>query len=141
MKHEYALFIDTRIQLYFDEGYNCAASMLKILGEIYSIDLNQQTLDAAIGMHGAGRYGAQCGLVEGALMFLGIHGKQRQHTKDQIISDCYNFADGFCKEFGSILCSQLRPEGFSPEQPPHLCEGLKRKCIRFAVDYVKTLEQ
>jgi len=31
-----------------------------------------QLLDAAVGMHGAGKYGAQCGLVEGSLMFIGL---------------------------------------------------------------------
>ena len=32
-------------------------------------------LDAALGMHGAGKYGAQCGLAEGTLIFLGTFGR------------------------------------------------------------------
>jgi C_GCAxxG_C_C family probable redox protein len=129
--------IDERVhEYYWKHDYNCATTMLLILAEICVIKLQQQTLDAAVAMHGAGRYGAQCGLVEGALMFIGIYGRQKQKTDERIETECYSFADVFEKEFGSLKCKELRPEGFSPDNPPHLCEGLTKRAVRFALDYV-----
>ena len=46
---------------------------MRILSHLFSFPLEEQTLDAAIGMHGAGGLGAQCGLVEGSLMFIGAY--------------------------------------------------------------------
>ena len=131
--------IEERIQLYFENGYNCAASMLKILGEIFGAEIHQQTLDSAVGMHGAGKYGAQCGLVEGALMFIGLYGSLKKKTKEEIEKNCYAFADSFKNEFNSLNCSDLRPEGFNPQNPPHLCKNLKIRAARFAVEYIKRI--
>jgi hypothetical protein len=40
-------------------------------------------------------------------------------------------AEGFEKQFGSLSCRELRPEGFSSDNPPHICEDLSRRAIRF----------
>jgi hypothetical protein len=61
---------------YWEDDVNCATVMLKILSELHDLKLDQQVVNSAIGMHGAGRFGAQCGLVEGSLMFIGIFGKK-----------------------------------------------------------------
>ena len=42
---------------YWDDDFNCATTNIKILSEIFSISLARQVVDAAIGMHGAGKYG------------------------------------------------------------------------------------
>lgn len=129
--------IDERVhEYYWKYDYNCATTMLLILSEICGIKLQQQTLDAAVAMHGAGKYGAQCGLVEGALMFIGIYGRQKQKADERIEKECRGFAEGFEKEFGSLMCKVLRPEGFRPDNPPHLCEGLTKRAVRFTLDYV-----
>ncbi|AZO96406.1 C-GCAxxG-C-C family protein [Halocella sp. SP3-1] len=123
-------------QYYWEEDLNCATVMLKILAEIFEVKLNSQVIDSAIGMHGAGSFGAQCGLVEGSLMFLGIFGKKQLISHGEVIEKCYNFADKFQKEFGSLLCSELRPEGFKKDNPPHLCEDMTREAVGFTVNYV-----
>jgi hypothetical protein len=56
---------------YWRNDINCAITTLKILSERFGIELSAQVIDSALGMHGAGEYGAQCGLVEGVLMFKG----------------------------------------------------------------------
>jgi hypothetical protein len=88
-------------------------------------------------MHGAGGYGAQCGLVEGGLMFLGIIGKEYRIPEDEIIDQCRKFATQFEETFTSLSCSELRPEGFSKENPPHLCEKLTCDAIAFSRDFVE----
>ena len=55
--------------LYWNSNINCARAMLACLGEAFGVTVAPQTFHAAVGMHGAGRFRAQCGLVEGALMF------------------------------------------------------------------------
>ncbi len=87
-------------------------------------------------MHGAGRYGAQCGLVEGALMFIGIIGKDKGMGKDTIVDHCREFARQFEQRFGSLSCSILRPQGFKEDNPPHLCEPLSIETVEFSKDFM-----
>lgn len=34
------------------------------------------------------------------------------------------------------LMSELRPQGFSPENPPHLGEGLTKRAIEYAASHI-----
>jgi hypothetical protein len=121
---------------YWRHNWNCAVTTLRILSEVFDISLDQQVLDGALGMHGAGGYRAQCGLVEGALVTIGILGKARGYDDDAVVEACYRFAKAFEHRFGSLLCRELRPEGFSPDNPPHLCEDLTRRAILFDVQVI-----
>ncbi len=60
---------------YWRDDVNCATTMLRVLGRQFGQEIHPQVLAAATGMHGAGRYGAQCGLGGGGLMFLGVWGR------------------------------------------------------------------
>ena len=101
--------------------------------------MHSQTIDSALAMHGAGKYGAQCGLVEGALMFMGIWGRCNKLEDHLVIDVCRDFAGKFEARFGSLLCRVLRPEGFGSENPPHLCEEITCDAIEFAALYVANL--
>lgn len=101
------------------------------------MDIADQVYAAAAGMHGAGGYRAQCGLVEGMLMFLGIVGTQAGLSGKQIADRCYQYAEAFEKQFSSLICRDLRPEGFSENNPPHLCENLTCRTLLFAADFLQ----
>ena len=79
-------------ELYWKKDCNCAKTMLLCLCEHFCIPLQEQTLHAATGMHGAGRFRAQCGLVEGALMFIGIAGRslrpEQQGNRGPLLPFC-----------------------------------------------------
>jgi hypothetical protein len=124
-------------EYYWQHDLNCATTTLKILAEQYSIDLSDQVLDSAIGMHGAGKYGAQCGLVEGTLLFLGILGRVKKLSHDDISALCCRYAGCFEGQFSSLQCSELRPEGFAGELPPHLCEDLTCRAIAFSSQFLE----
>ncbi len=109
------------------------------MSEIFGIKLHSQTIDSTLAMHGAGKYGAQCGLVEGALMFMGVWGRCNKLEDRIVIDACRDFAGKFEARFGSLLCRVLRPEGFSSENPSHLCEKISCDAIEFAVLYVVNL--
>ena len=123
---------------YWTHDINCAGTALRILSDLLRFPLQPQVLDAAVGMHGAGGFGAQCGLVKGSLMFLGGYcaaaGKDHKQPADM----CRAFAEQFHTRFGALSCSALRPGGFQRDDPPHMCETLTARSIRFAFDFITT---
>ena len=132
-------FIQKRVnEYYWNDDINCATTNLKILSEKFGIELSDQIINAALGLHGAGEYGAQCGLVEGTLMFIGILGRTLNISDDKIVTLCNDFAGQFEDRFKSLLCNILRPEGFKPSNPSHLCEKLTCEAIYFNIDFITT---
>ena len=98
---------------YWKDNINCAATTLKILAELFRIDCCPQVLDSAIGMHGAAEYGAQCGLVEGSLMSLGIIGRKRGIPDVKIKAYCREFACRFEKRLACNMKQVLRPKNIN----------------------------
>ncbi len=123
--------------LYYDYDENCARTSLRCLSHLFAFPVGEDVLSAATGMHGAGYYRAQCGLVEGALMFIGLYGNRKGFDRDEIVELCHDFASEFEKMFSSLRCKELRPGGFNSDDPPHLCEGLSVKAIRFSYEFLK----
>lgn len=123
--------------LYWSIDENCARTTLRILSHLFSFPLEVQTLDAAIGMHGAGGLGAQCGLVEGSLMFIGTYLAGRGMDRQEIVACCREYAELFSGRFGSLSCHDLRPGGFREDDPPHRCEGLTVEAIGFTFRFLK----
>lgn len=130
--------INERVHRYYwDYDFNCAVTMLKILAELYGVEILEQTYDAATALPGAGLHGELCGLIEGAIMFTGIYGRTRNIPEENIKKLCYTFTDSFKDKFGYANCSELRPEGFRPENPPHLCEDFTKKAVGFTVEFLR----
>ena len=126
---------------YWNDDLNCAITSLLTLSEIFHTNLCSQIVSAGIGMPGAGGYGAQCGLVSGSLMFIGILGKENGQENKAIVKTCYEFVKRFENEFGSLDCRVLRPQGFNPDNPPHLCEEITKKAIMFTMSYLNSLNK
>lgn len=122
---------------YWVYDHNCAVTMLLALSEIFSQPLEKQLLDASVGLHGAGGFRAQCGLVEGSLLFIGLHGSEIGMNREERINTCYTFAKQFLAEFGSLTCRDLRPGGFREDDPPHLCTDLTKRAIAFSAAFVR----
>lgn len=126
-------------QLYWEVDINCARASLTCLGRLFHVEINPQTMDSAIGLHGAGGYRAQCGLVEGALMFIGIFFSTKGRNDEEIAEICYRFAEGFAGKFGSLCCRDLRPGGFAENDPPHACEKLTGDAIIYSYQFISAL--
>lgn len=69
-------------------------------------------------------------------MFIGIEAGKAGKSKKEAVALCYEFASSFESHFGSLRCSELRPEGFSPDNPPYLCEGLTCSAIEFSAEFI-----
>jgi hypothetical protein len=137
MNHMHEELIKQRVRRYYwQDDLNCTTTTLKILAEIYRIEVTNQLLAAAVGMHGAGGYRAQCGLVEGGLLFIGVIGRANQLPDPVIVDFCYQYGAQFTERFSSLLCRELRPEGFGEHLPPHLCEDLTCRTITFSAEFI-----
>lgn len=121
---------------YWISDLSCIVTMLMLLGERFGKPISTEVINAANGLH-AGRLQSQCGLVEGALMFIGMYGAQQGLEIEEIHAICFAFASQYEEQFNSTVCSELRPQGFFKGQPPHLCEALTCRSIEFAVQYIK----
>jgi C_GCAxxG_C_C family probable redox protein len=124
---------------YYSNDNNCAITTLICLGKLLDLELSQQIVSAATGLHGAGGYRAQCGLVEGGLMIIGILGNKYGLSKDEVAKICYEFAEGFEKKFASLRCLELRPGGFRKNDPPHLCENLTVNACIFSYEFIHNI--
>ncbi|MCC5465676.1 C-GCAxxG-C-C family protein [Pelosinus baikalensis] len=120
---------------YWDEDLSCAVTTLKILSELFYTELHPQVVEAAFGLN-AGRFGSQCGLVEGALLFIGSYGSYRNMNKENIAVICHEFCRKFQARFGGLLCNELRTQGFSPGNPPHLCENITKQAVTFSAQFI-----
>ncbi|MBP2660099.1 MAG: GCAxxG family protein [Firmicutes bacterium] len=100
---------------YWDEDLSCAVTTLKILSELFYTELHPQVVEAAFGLN-AGRFGSQCGLVEGALLFIGSYGSYRNMNKEKITAICHEF----CR----------------PGNPPHLCENITKQAVAFSAQFI-----
>ncbi len=130
-------YITKRVhELYWEKDMNCARTALVCLSELFEVAIEPQIMWSAVGLHGAGGYRAQCGLVEGTLMFIGIYFHRLGKTESEMVSACYNFASAFDQTFHSLRCFELRPTGFSENNPPHMCENLTCRAIEFAYQHI-----
>lgn len=120
---------------YWENDYSCAEVTLRILEQYVPAGVDERLLAAAFGLN-AGRCGLQCGLVEGALLFLGLCGRRRGLSDTALQALCRAYCSAFSARFGSLLCRELRSEGFDPHNPPHLCEARTVEAVAFSVAFV-----
>ena len=73
-------------------------------------------------------------------MFIGIYYSQLGKNEETIVSVCYNYAEAFTQRFGSLSCYHLRPNGFTDNDPPHMCENLTCEAVSFAYEFIKNQE-
>jgi len=110
---------------------------LRLLEEVYEFRIHSQVIDSALGLNGAGRYGGQCGLVEGFLMFIGLWARANQIDDVDAKNICFGFASEFEDRFGCLLCSELRPKAIElASNPQHVCEQLKVEAMFFGLNYL-----
>lgn len=123
-------------EYYWRDDLTCTVVVLRLLSEVFGVEVHPQVYDASLGLHGAGKYGAQCGLVEGGLLFIGILSGIHGFGKADVEAFCSEFAREFEERFGSLQCSVLRPQGFTPLNPPHLCERITCDAVELAIRFV-----
>lgn len=132
----------------FEEGYNCAQSVLGAFAPGLGIE-RATALRVASGFGGGmGRLAGTCGAVSGAVMALGLaHGSGTApdaEAKERAYAKVRELVAAFRERHGSILCRDLlgcdlsTPEGFQRAHD----QGLTRQvCPRFLRDAGELLER
>lgn len=67
--------------------------MLLALSKLFDQNIVPPALQSAVALHGCGDHGDQCGLVEGAVMFIGIYHLERGWEKQDVAKLAYVLAE------------------------------------------------
>ena len=121
-------WLQEQVRLYFTSGkYNCTMTTLKVLTEVFEVPLHPQVLDAARMAPGAGGTGGLCGLVTGALMFVGLWDAQHRIPRDQLWPLTQGMMAEIRERFGSVQCEVLEND----------CSKLTFEMLSFLIPYLR----
>lgn len=98
---------------YFDRNYNCAESLLRAANDYYDLGLDDNALKL-VGSYGAGmQTGNTCGAILAASAVLSLmYIDEKAHESDDIKPVMEILMKHFEEEFGSTLCSNIKPQCF-----------------------------
>jgi len=123
--------VQQRVATYFVTGdNNCAMTVLRVLSEVFETPLAQPVIDAAQCMPGAGGVDHLCGLVAGALMFVGVWGGQQGLHRSVLRPVTSGLSQAVAERFGSLMCGDLRPADG--------CGPLAVTFLTFAIPYLES---
>ena len=125
---------------YWDNNANCAQTTLHCLEQLTGLPVHPSLYQATVGCHGAAGHGGQCGLIEGATLFLGLYCAAMGKSVEETEEICARYALVFNRNFNSMACSDLRPGGFRADDPPHLCERFTVRAVTCLHDFVSCLK-
>jgi len=116
-------------QEYHDLDTPCTPTTIKILSEVFKLELPKELVELSFALSGISKHGAQCGLVEGVLVMIGLIGHRQGLDKEVLAEICSDFLKQYDQKHGSLRCKELRLGGFNDDDPPNLCEGLTATSI------------
>lgn len=143
------LFVERAVRR-FDEGYNCAQSVLLVMSEYWNIK-NDLIPRIATGFGGGiGRCGSVCGALTGGILSIGIkYGADEPSPEKR--QKCYELALRlyrlFEQQHGSVLCRELigydlsDSEGLKTAQKAKVFEEKCSRFIRTVVNILVDLEK
>lgn len=70
-------------------------------------------------------------------MFIGVLFSEKGASDSEITVICYEFAEAFTNHFLSLSCKELRPNGFTENDPPHACEKLTADAVAFSYTFIQ----
>lgn len=143
----------SRARKLFEEGYNCAQSVVLAYSDLFEVDEQTlATLSAPFG-GGMGRMREVCGTVSAMTMIAGVLTKNFNPQDTQSKQRCYTlvqlFAEKFKEENGSIVCRTLlginkeelspiaekRTEQYYKKRP---CSMLVEKAAKIVGEYLNS---
>ena len=103
--------VQQRVATLFSTGENnCAMTVLRVYSEVFETPIDDQVIDAAWCMPGAGGVKHLCGLVGGAVMFVGVWGAQQGLHRKALSPITRTLNGAIQAKFGSLDCRDLRRE-------------------------------
>lgn len=110
-------------RLYLEENFNCSEAAWLGMANDLAKDEKAFGCRLAGGFGGGLACGSVCGALAGAVMGLGLFlGREPgQPRAEQLREVTTQLSEAFAKEFGSISCSEIKPEG----------DGYRARCADF----------
>ncbi|MFA5828869.1 MAG: C-GCAxxG-C-C family protein [Candidatus Gracilibacteria bacterium] len=106
------------------QDYNCGEVVVRTVANNLKIKLPIVAKKISSAMNGGGRAGAQCGILEAGLLILSLlcGRADSKQPRDPLQILAYKLTKKFENEYGNLLCRNIRPEGFKPDQINNICE-------------------
>ncbi len=115
---------------------NSAKTTLYCLGELLGVSIKTQAIQAASGLYNMSRGKDGYGLLNGAVMFMGILFSKKNMAEREISNICTRFADKFQEKFGSVINRDLG----SSKEALRLKEEMTVNAILFDYDFLSEVE-
>ncbi len=124
------------------EDYNCGEAVVRAVFEQFDIRVPDFYLRPLSSMNGAGRAGAQCGILEGGLFVIStLYGRSNsKKSREPLETLVSNFAREFKGRYGSFLCKEIRKEGFFGNQNRNICNNRIKNGVLFIIDYIESVK-
>lgn len=120
---------------FFNEGFNCAESVLMSMQEFLGLEMNP-TMATGFGA-GIGRKGSVCGAVTGGILAINLkYGRQKAEDKESIekaYSKAREFYNKFEEKMGSAICYDIIKCDLKTEEGQKIFEEnnlLEEKCFK-----------
>ena len=124
---------------YFEEGFNCAQSVVAAFGP--GLGLDKETALKVAGAFGGGMagMGETCGTVTGAMMVIGLKHPATKADDKEAKRKCYKLTREFVKKFKernhSTICKELLNLTIKDGEKP------KTRCPKFVKDASEIIEE
>jgi hypothetical protein len=113
----------------FADNRSCAQTLLLCLGYLNKTEIGDQLLTACIGFEGMQ---SRCGLIDAALLYMGIFFTDNGFSKENIKAICNEYITRFSEQYSSDRCSDIcRAVGGT-----HSCESLAVDAALFAYRFI-----
>ena len=98
---------------YYQQGYNCAESMIRAGNEYYGLGLNDKDMNMLAGFGGGLQVGDVCGALTGAICVISSkYVETKAHDTAILKPLTVKLIKAFQTEFGSRLCMQIKPKSY-----------------------------
>ena len=120
-----------------ETDYHCGEVVVRTILHELRIKASASVLSISASMNGGGRAGAQCGILEAGLFVLSLlYGRHSEkQSREPLQSLAFQLTKKFETEYKSLLCRDIRPEGFYSTQPRGLCTERIIYGIFFLLDF------
>ncbi|MDD3049161.1 MAG: C-GCAxxG-C-C family (seleno)protein [Bacilli bacterium] len=101
---------------FYQQGYNCAESILHAGNEVYGLDLHEEDMRMVAAFGGGFQIGDVCGALSGAACVISskyVENKAHDYVDMRALTQKLVLA--FQKRLGSRLCAQIKPTFHSKE--------------------------
>ncbi|MFA6521623.1 MAG: C-GCAxxG-C-C family protein [Candidatus Gracilibacteria bacterium] len=121
------------------KGYNCGEAVVRVLSRELDLEVSNDVLKISAFTNGGGQAGGQCGILNGGLIILSLMcGRYSNDTsREPLQSLARKLTREFEDKFKSLLCREIRSEGFNASQLESICNKRIVEGVGFLLDFFK----